>query len=122
LTRSVMQRFADDPHVALQWALTAKPSDYGAFAPLALEAAGEGDAVGLAIVAAAAAALAALTHAVQALGAADVALVGGLGAGIRPHLPAALGALLRQPRFDAVDGAILLAGGALPAANGSERA
>ena len=123
LTRSVMQRFADDPHVALQWALTAKPSDYGAFAPLVLDAAGEGDAVGLAIVAAAASALAALTHAVQALGAADVALVGGLGAGIRPHLPADLSARLREPRFDAVDGAILLAGGVLPsAANGSARA
>lgn len=120
LTRGVMQRFADDPHVALQWALTAKPSDYGAFAPLVLDAAGEGDAVGQAIVAAAASALATLTHAVQALGVADVALVGGLGAGIRPHLPADLSALLRQPRFDAVDGAILLAGGALPAAaNGS---
>jgi glucosamine kinase len=116
LTRRVMQRFADDPHVALQWAPTAKPSDYGAFAPLVLDAAIEGDAIGQAIVAAAASALATLTYAVQALGVVDVALVGGLGAGIRPHLPADLGALLRQPQFDAVDGAILLAGGALPPA------
>ena len=62
------------------------------------------------------------TATLEALGAAEVALVGGLGAGIRPHLPADLSARLREPRFDAVDGAILLAGGVLPAANGSERA
>lgn len=114
LTRSVMQRFADDANVAVQWALTAKPGDYGAFAPLALAAADEGDAVGRPIVEAAACALAALTHAAQRLGADRVALVGGLGEGIRPHLPADLAAILREPLFDATDGAILLAGGVLP--------
>ena len=115
LTRAVMQRFADDPHVATQWALTAKPSDYGALAPLALDAAGQGDAVARPIVAAAAAALAALTRAVQALGADRVALVGGLSQSIRPHLPADLAEILREPLFDPTDGAILLAGGVLPA-------
>jgi glucosamine kinase len=114
LTRSVMLRFADDPNAALKWALTAKPSDYGAFAPLVLGAAGEGDAVALTIVATAASALAKLTHAVRSLGAKDVALVGGLGDAIYPHLPVDLRAILRQPLFDAVDGAILLAGGTLP--------
>jgi glucosamine kinase len=113
LTTSLMRHFADDPHVALQWALTAKPSDYGAFAPAVLEAAGRGDAVGRAIVAAAAGAIAALTHAAQALGAARVALVGGLSESIRPHLSDDLDASLLRPLFDATDGAILLAGGVL---------
>lgn len=116
LARSVMLRFGDDPNAALQWALTAKPSDYGAFAPLVLAAAGEGDAVAETIVAAAVSALTALTHAVRALGAEHVALVGGLGDAIYPHLPVDLRAMLRRPLFDAVDGAILLAGGTLPAA------
>ena len=115
LTQSVMQRFEGDPQVALKWALTAKPSDYGAFAPLVLEAAAVGDPVGRAVVSAAAAALAALTHGVRALGAERVALVGGLGPGIRPHLPAEIDAMLHEPLFDAVDGAILLAGGVLAA-------
>ena len=115
LTQSLMQHFADDPHVALQWALTAKPSDYGAFAPAVLNAAGEDDAIGRPIVEAAAAALAALTQAVQALGADRIALVGGLSEGIRPHLAADLASALRRPLFDATDGAILLAGGFLPA-------
>lgn len=122
LTRSVMQRFTDDANVAVQWALTAKPGDYGAYAPLVLDAAGEGDAVGRPIVEAAASALAALTHAIQRLGADRVALVGGLGESIRPHLPADLASILREPLFDATDGAILLAGGVLPdPANRSER-
>jgi glucosamine kinase len=115
LTTSLMQHFADDPHVALQWALTAKPSDYGAFAPAVLDAAGAGDSIGRPIVEAAAAALAALTRAVRALGADRIALVGGLSDGIRPHLPADLNAALLRPLFDATDGAILLAGGSLPA-------
>ena len=121
LTRRLMERFADDAEVAVQWALTAKPSDYGAFAPLVLDAAGAGDAVGRPIVEAAASALAALTRAIQRLGAERIALVGGLGQSIRPRLPVELAAILREPLFDATDGAILLAGGVLPdPANGRE--
>jgi glucosamine kinase len=75
------------------------------------------------IVEAAAAALAALTRAVRALGADRVALVGGLAQNIRPLLPADLAQVLREPLFDATDGAILLAGGILPAsANRSQAA
>ena len=122
LTQSLMQHFGDDPHVALQWALTAKPSDYGAFTPAVLEAARAGDAVAVPIVAAAAAAIAALTRAVQALGAERVALVGGLSGGIRPHLPADLDSTLLTPLFDATDGAILLAGGVLPPSPGASEA
>jgi glucosamine kinase len=122
LTQSLMQHFGDDPHVALQWALTAKPSDYGAFTPAVLEAARAGDAVAVPIVVAAAAAIAALTRAVQALGAERVALVGGLSGGIRPHLPADLDSTLLTPLFDATDGAILLAGGVLPPSPGASEA
>jgi len=114
LTQSVMARFADDGGVATQWALTAKPLDYGVFAPLVLEAAGAGDAIGGSIVEAAASALGALTRAIQRLGAERIALVGGLSQAIRPRLPAELAAVLREPLFDAMDGAILLADGALP--------
>jgi glucosamine kinase len=114
LTRQLMARFDDDAGAALQWALTARPSDYGALAPLALDAARQGDEVARPIVAAAAAAIAALTQAIQRLGAERIALVGGLGDGIRPHLSAELAATLREPLFDATDGAILLAGGVLP--------
>ena len=56
-------------------------------------------------------AIAALTSAIGRLGARQIAMVGGLGAAIRPHLPHDLDAKLREPRFDPTDGAIILAGG-----------
>ncbi len=120
LTARLLEKFGADPDRALRWALSANPGDYGAFAPLVLEAAAASDAVGQAIVAAAVRAIDALTHAVTALGAERVALVGGLGAGIRPHLPPDLAASLRRPLFDATDGAILLAGGILPSVRSGE--
>ena len=97
------------------WALTAKSPDYGAFAPMVLEAAGQGDAVALPIVAAAAAAIDAMYRAVRAQGAPAVALVGGLSESIRPYFQRELDAALMRPLFDPTDGAILLAGGVLPA-------
>jgi glucosamine kinase len=120
LTQEVMRRFRDDPLVAIQWAVSAKPAGYGAFAPLVFECAGAGDEIALAIVRAAARAVDALIRAVQALGAERVVLVGGLGAAITPYLEALPQAGLRRPSFDGADGAILLAGGVLPARESGE--
>jgi glucosamine kinase len=116
MTREVMRRFDDDPLAAIQWALDAKPSAYGAFAPLVMECAGRGDKIALAIVHTAARAVDALIGAARALGADRVVLVGGLSAPIAPYLAPVSRAALRPPLFDAVDGAILLVGGALPTA------
>ncbi len=115
MTQEVMRRFRDDPLVAIKWAISAKPSGYGAFSPLVFERAREGDEVALAIVRAAARAVDALIRAVEALGAERIAIVGGLSGAIRPYLEAASQAALRPPLLDAADGAILLAGGVLPA-------
>ncbi|MGD0762125.1 MAG: BadF/BadG/BcrA/BcrD ATPase family protein [Roseiarcus sp.] len=120
LTQEVMRRFRDEPLAAIQWAISARPAGYGAFAPLAFECAGAGDEIALAIVRAAARAVDALIGAVQALGAERVVLVGGLGAPIRPYLAAPAQAALHPPSFDAVDGAILLAGGVLVASEGGK--
>ncbi len=114
LTRTLMKQFSNDPLMMLRWALTAKPSDYGAFAPQVLAAAGEGDALAMPILEAAARALAALATALEALGAPRLVMVGGLAEPIRPYLPSELAAKLRPPLFDAVDGAIFAAGGVLP--------
>ena len=111
LTREIRRRFQDDPLAMTRWALSAKPGDYGAFAPLALDAAGEGDTVATIIVEAAARALAALVEAVEARGAARVSMIGGLSGPIQPFLAPALRARLAPPQHDPVDGAILLVGG-----------
>ncbi|MBV9703934.1 MAG: N-acetylglucosamine kinase [Methylobacteriaceae bacterium] len=111
LTRQLMARFRDDPVMLEQWALTARPSDYGALAPIVFDAAERGDAVGVAIVRQAGGAIAALAQALRRLGGERIALVGGLADAIRPFLPAEVAALVQRPLLDATDGAILLAGG-----------
>ncbi len=114
LTREILARFADDPEAMLRWAPSAKPGDYGAFAPLVVEAAAAGDPNALSIIDAAVHAVGALAAAVEALGAERIAAVGGLCEPLRPFYSPALSAKIRAPRFDPTDGAILLAGGVLP--------
>ena len=63
--------------------------------------------------ASAARAVGALTRRVVALGAGRVALVGGVGEALRPYLDRDIADLLQRPLYDATDGAILMAGGAV---------
>ncbi len=114
LTKQIRARFDDDALRMVHWAATAKPGDYGELAPLACGAATKGDPVALSLVNQAAAAVAALVGAVERLGARRVAMVGGLGEALRPFLAAALDARLKAPLFDPTDGALAVAGGALP--------
>jgi glucosamine kinase len=120
LTDEVMRRFGD-PLTATQWALTAKPAGYAAFTPLVFERAAAADPVARGIVEAAARAIDALIEATRALGANHVVLVGGMIPAITPYLAAASRARLREPQYDDADGAILIAGGALPALEGVAR-
>jgi len=119
LTESLLSRFGGGPLPAVEWALVAKPGDYGAFAPLVIEYAERGDAVALPIVRKAVMAVAALTRAMEMRGAERVALVGGLGAALRPFFDDLLARTLLLPLHDPVDGAIILAGGRQPIKGGA---
>ena len=121
LTKALMSHFSSDPLTMLQWALTAKPADYGAFAPQVLAAARDGDRTAIPIVETAARALGAIAAALEALGALRMAMVGGLAEPIKPYLAPELAAKLVVPLFDAVDGAILIAGGVMPDAKKEKR-
>ena len=112
LTADILAAFDQDVVAMLRWARTARPGDFGGFAPRVFSHAGAGDAIALGIVAAAAAAIATLTRRAVELGALRMALVGGAGEALRPALEPGIAALLRRPLFDATDGAILLVGGA----------
>jgi glucosamine kinase len=111
LTDDVVGAFGDDIVAMVRWARTARPGDYGAFAPRVFQHAANGDPIALATVGGAAAAIAALARGAVKLGAVRVALVGGVGEALRPYLEADIAALLTRPLYDATDGAILLAGG-----------
>ena len=118
LSRTLLAEFGGDGLRMTKWAQTAKPGDYGAFAPKVFAAALAGEPEALAIVERAAQAIAALAKTVETLGAQRIALVGGVAEPLLPYLPADLAARLLAPKHDAVDGAILLAGGTLAAPGG----
>ncbi|CCE05490.1 conserved hypothetical protein [Bradyrhizobium sp. STM 3843] len=113
LATALARHFDSDPLRMSRWASDARPRDYGAFAPQILEVARSGDGRAREIVGEAAGAIAALANALGALGAERIALAGGFGEPLRPFLPPDVAQRLSQPRRDAVDGAILLAGGKL---------
>jgi glucosamine kinase len=119
LARTLGRHFGDDPVRMIRWAADAKPSDFGAFAPQVLDVAKCGDSRAREIVGEAARAIAALAHALSGLGAERIALVGGLAEPLRPYLPQDVERRLVPPRRDAIDGAILLAGGTLAEAEAS---
>ena len=113
LTQDLVSHFSNDPVAMMNWALSAKPGDFGGFAPRVFEHAAEGDAIALEIVRTAARAVAVLTRGVVALGAERVALVGGVGDALRPYFEPDIAARLKPPLYDPTDGAILFAGGAV---------
>ena len=119
LARALGRHFGGDSLRMTRWAAEAKPTDYGAFAPQILDLAKSGDARACEIAGEAAKAIAALANALNTLGAERIALVGGLGEPLRPYLSPDVAKRLVRPRRDAVDGAILLAGGTLDEAEGS---
>jgi glucosamine kinase len=118
LSRDLLDHFDSDPLRMMQWAQTAKPGDYGAFAPRVFAAARAGESGALEIVRRAARAIVAILAALERLGAERIAFVGGVAAPLRPHFPAEVEARLEPPKHDAVDGAILLVGGSLAALGG----
>jgi glucosamine kinase len=111
LTGDLTDAFDGDIVALIRWARTARPGDFGAFAPRVFARAAEGDPIALAVVGSAARAIGVLALRAVALGAARVALVGGVGEALRPYFDPAVGALLTRPLHDATDGAILMAGG-----------
>jgi glucosamine kinase len=118
LARTLARQFGDDPLRMSRWAAGAKPSDYGAFAPQILDIAKSGDARARELAGEAAKAIEALANALRTLGAKRITLAGGFGEPLRPYLQPDVAGLLVPPRHDAVDGAILLAGGILDEAGG----
>jgi glucosamine kinase len=115
LSRALLANFDSDPLRMTKWAQTAKPGDYGAFAPRVFEAAHAGESGALEIVGRAARAIVAIFRALEALGVDRIAIVGGVAEPLRTYLPTEVEARLSRPKHDAVDGAILLVGGALAA-------
>jgi glucosamine kinase len=109
LLEALLARFDRDVPRIADWARTALSRDFGALAPMVLEAAAAGDPPGLAVAGEAADAIAALARGLVRAGAPRVALIGSVALALRGRLPADIAAILVEPVRDPLDGAILMA-------------
>jgi len=109
LTKDLMKRFGSAPARLVEFAQTARPGDFGTFAPDIMQAAKSGDIHGRTIVEIGAGYIA---DGLSALGFAKgdmLCLMGGLGPHYQDFLPTALIGNIIAPKASAVDGAFHLA-------------
>jgi glucosamine kinase len=109
LTQAILARFDNVPESLTLFAQTAKPVDYGKFAPLIFECAAKSDNNASAIVKGAAQNVDASLDAITVGGISRVALLGGLAKLFAPFLSAKNQALLVEPKANALQGAVDLA-------------
>lgn len=111
LTGALLAVFRSEPRDVVEFTTTAKPGDFGGFAPMVFEHAAKGDPVAERILARA------VDFIVESIGvmrlrpADPLCLLGGLAALYEPRLPADIRALIRAPRQDALGGAVSMAAG-----------
>jgi glucosamine kinase len=109
-TREVMARWEHDPVRLLAWSAAAGPRDWATLAPVVFDWEARGDVVAREVLRAAIGDVEAMIDRLGQLGAARIALMGGLADRYRPHLAERLAGLLVAPMGDALEGALHLAG------------
>lgn len=110
LSTAITKRFEHDPVQAVAWMDRAAPRDYAALAPVVLDHAEADDPIARSIVEDAAGHIERFIETIFKAGAPACALAGGLAPRMRPWLRLRTLELLTEPRGDALDGAIRLAG------------
>jgi glucosamine kinase len=119
LAEKILDRFDHAPPKIVTWADQARPTDFAQLAPLVLEYAGQGDAMGVAVIEHAAEGAARLADRLLGAGAPGICLLGGLAEPLRPWLPKRIQEKLVAPKGDAMEGALLLAREAQPLKQGA---
>ncbi len=114
LATKILDRFDHAPPKIVTWADQARPTDFAQLAPLVLDYAGQGDAMGVAVIEHAAEGAARIADRLLGAGAPGICLLGGLGEPLRPWLPRRIQEKLVKPKGDAMEGALLLARAAEP--------
>lgn len=110
LSRAVMARFDDDPEAMVEFAQqSARPSDYGAFAPLIFEHDGKGDLIARDILLDAVRDITMALDTVVFKGCDRLCLLGGLAQEYARRLAPRHRAILKEPQGDALSGAVQLA-------------
>lgn len=109
LTEAVMERFGGNPHRIVQFAHSARPSDFGSFAPLVFEYASQEDAVAAALLKKTVGQIEEGLDAIMGGIPTRLSLLGGLGPLYGPLLSPRYRAKLQTPLNDALTGAVQLA-------------
>ena len=109
LTDEILAVFRNSPEDVVEFTITAKPGDYGGFAPKVFDFAAKGDAVAEAILARAVAAIEASFAALDLDGRSPLCLLGGLAPLYAPRLSERYQAMLKSPLQDALGGAVAMA-------------
>ena len=109
LAVAILDRFDHDATIAVTWADTATPKDFGSFAPHVFDHAERRDALAMPIIAEAAADVSRVIARLLELGAPQVAMIGSVFPRLLPWLPPPIAAVCVQPAHDAADGAIRMA-------------
>lgn len=109
LTETILATFRNEPQDVVEFTINAKPGDYGGFAPKVFEYAAKGDPVAEAILARAVAAVEASLAALDLDEGMPLCLLGGLAPLHAERLSPCFRAMLRDPRTDALGGAVAMA-------------
>lgn len=116
LTEAVMARFNNSPDALMAWSFDgpgigrpARPADYGEFVPLFFEYFEKGDALAKDLMQFELLAVDQYVHWFMAHGAKAIAIVGGFGRRLMPHITERFGAIIVDPRAEPLTGAVILA-------------
>ncbi|ARO24985.1 N-acetylglucosamine kinase [Rhizobium sp. S9] len=109
MTEAILAEYGDDPERIVEFAHSARPTDFARYAPVVFEHATSGDAVAVGIVSDAATAIGESLEALLWPGCPSICLLGGLAEAYEPWLPQRYRQLLAKPKNDALHGAVELA-------------
>lgn len=109
MTEAIMAEYGSDPERIVEFAHSARPTDFARYAPVVFEHAAKGDAVAVGIITDAATAIGESLDALLWPECPSICLLGGLAGAYEPWLSERHKARLARPKGDALQGAVELA-------------
>lgn len=109
LTAEVLRHFENDPQTLVEYAHTARPGEFGTFAPMVFDYADRSDPIGQSLVQGATRSVEEALDAIMPSNCERLCLLGGLAGRYRDRLGARYLDLLREPLGDGLDGAVAMA-------------
>ncbi|WP_162062460.1 N-acetylglucosamine kinase [Vibrio taketomensis] len=110
LVTHVLNHFNHDVDAIVEWSKGAIPKDYGQFSPAIFQYAFEGDALAISMLKQTAADIEMFLIALNNKGATRICLMGSIAERIQDWLSPPVQQWIVQPQFDAIEGAIMMAG------------